>query len=135
MSLSESFSKKHVKKWIDGWNNHDIKTVLSMYSKNIEFSSPKIKIVFPDRNVSKINNKKDLEDYWSKALKNNFPSLKLTDKEVLVHNNKIILEYYATLDCKHKTSVIEKFERDRGMITKSDVFYSAEEKMKRALPT
>ncbi|WP_458721606.1 hypothetical protein [Candidatus Nitrosocosmicus sp. R] len=76
-----------------------------------------------------------MEEYWSKALKNNFPSLKFTDKEVLGHNNKIILEYYATLDCMHKTSAIEKFERDRGMITKSDVFYGAEEKMKRALPT
>ena len=48
-------------------------------------------------------------------------------KEVIVHNNKIILEYYATLDDKHKTSVIEKFEFNNGLITKSDVFYGAEE--------
>ena len=98
-----------------------------MYSENIEFSSPKIKIVFPDLNVSKINTRKDLEEYWSKALKNNFPNLKFTTKDVLVHNNKIILEYYATLDDKHKTSVIEKFEINNRLITKSDVFYGAEE--------
>ena len=127
MSISETFANQHMKKWIDGWNNHDIKTVLSMYSENIEFSSPKIKIVFPDYNTSKINNKKDLEEYWTKALKNNFPSLKFMAKDVLVHNNKIILEYYATLDGKHKTSVIEKFEINDGLITKSDVFYGAEE--------
>ena len=127
MSLSESFTNQHMKKWIEGWNTNDIKTVLSMYSENIEFSSPKIKIVFPDRNISKIKNKKDLEEYWSKALKNNFPGLKFTVKEVIVHNNKIILEYYATLDDKHKTSVIEKFEFNNGLITKSDVFYGAEE--------
>ncbi len=127
MSLSETFANQHMKKWIDGWNNHEIKTVLSMYSENIEFSSPKIKIVFPERKVSKINNKKDLEGYWSKALKNNFPSLRFTAKEVLVHNNKIILEYYATLDGEHKTSVIEKFEFKDGLITKSNVFYGAEE--------
>lgn len=99
-----------------------------MYSENIEFSSPKIKIVFPDRNISKIKTKKDLEGYWSHGLKNNFPSLNFTVKEVIVHNNKIILEYYATLDDQHKTSVIEKFELNNGLITKTDdVFYGAEE--------
>src|ERR1051325_2271162 len=127
MSLSETFANQHVKKWINGWNNHDIQTILSMYSENIEFSSPKIKSVFPDRNISKIDNKKVLEEYWSKALKNNFPNLKFTAKEVFVHDNKIILEYYATLDGKQKTSVIEKFEFNNGMIIKSDVFYGAEE--------
>ena len=45
MSISEAYANQHIKKWIEGWNNHDIKTVLSMYSENIEFSSPKIKIV------------------------------------------------------------------------------------------
>lgn len=127
MSISEAYANQHIKKWIEGWNNHDIKAVLSMYSENIEFSSPKIKIVFPYLNASKINNRKDLEEYWSKALKNNFPRLKFTTKDVLVHNNKIILEYYAMLDDKHKTSVIEKFEINNGLITRSDVFYGAEE--------
>jgi hypothetical protein len=46
MSLSETFANQHMKKWIDGWNNHEIKTVLSMYSENIEFSSPKSKLYF-----------------------------------------------------------------------------------------
>jgi len=60
----------HVKRWIEAWNKHDLQTVLSMYSEEIEFSSPKIKAVFPERTTSKIKNKKDLEAYWSKALKN-----------------------------------------------------------------
>lgn len=98
-----------------------------MYSENIEFSSPKIKIVFPDRNTIKINSKKDLEIYWSEALKNNFPNLKFTTKEVLVCGNTIIREYYATLDGKHKTSVIEKLEFKAELITKSAVYYGAEE--------
>ena len=129
MALSESFVNQHVKNWIDGWNKHDIKTVLSMYSENIEFSSPKVKVVFPDRTSSKINNKKELEEYWSKALKNNFPSLNFMPKEVLIQENKILLEYYATLDGKHRTSVIEKFEfQDQdGLIIKSSVFYGSEE--------
>ena len=46
MDYSESFAKAHVEKWINAWNNHDLKTVLSLYSDNIEFSSPKSKSCF-----------------------------------------------------------------------------------------
>ncbi len=84
MYISETFASEHVKKWIGAWNNHDLKTVLSMYSESIEFSSPKIKVVFPERNISKINNKKDLEEYWSTA-QNIFPSITFTPKEAIVH--------------------------------------------------
>ena len=80
MALSESFVNQHVKNWIYGWNNHDIKTVLSMYSENIEFSSPKVKAVFPEHTSSKMSNQKELEEYWLKALKNDFPSLNLTPR-------------------------------------------------------
>ena len=61
------------------------------------------------------------------ALKNNFPSLRFTAKEVVIQGNKILLEYYATLDGKHRTSVIEKFEFQDELITKSNVFYGSEE--------
>ena len=38
-----------------------------------------------------------------------------------------IFEYYATLDGKSKTSVIEKFEFEDGLIIKSSVFYGSDE--------
>lgn len=127
MSISETFANQHVKEWIDGWNNHDIQKVLSLYSDTVEFTSPKIKVVFPDRTSSKVSNKKELEEYWSKALKDNFPTLKFTPKEVMIQDNKIFLEYYATLDGKHRTLVLEKFEFQDGLITKSNVYYGADE--------
>jgi hypothetical protein len=43
MNYSESFVKEHIGKWVNAWNNHDLKAVLSMYSDDIEFSSPKVK--------------------------------------------------------------------------------------------
>ena len=49
MDYSESFVKEHIEKWVNAWNNHDLKAVLSMYSDDIEFSSPKVKVVFPER--------------------------------------------------------------------------------------
>jgi ketosteroid isomerase-like protein len=127
MDYSESFAKTHVEKWINAWNNHDLKNVLSLYSDNIEFSSPKIKVVFPERKSSIVTNKSELEEYWTKALKN-FPRLHFIPKQTVIQGNVCIFEYYATLDGENKTSVIEKFEfQDDGLVKKSSVFYGAEE--------
>lgn len=120
--VSESFAKEHVNKWIDAWNKRDIKAVLAMYSENIEFSSPKVKLVLPQMQ-SIITNKKDLEHYWTSALQNNYPKLKFIPKEITVQGDMCILEYYSMLDGKTKTSVIEKFEFKDGLIVKSGVFY------------
>ncbi len=56
--LSDLFIKAHIKRWTNAWNK-DLKTVLSMFTDNIQFSSPKIKIVLPELNSEKIDNKKD----------------------------------------------------------------------------
>ena len=124
---SESFVKEHIDKWINAWNNHDLKTVLSMYSDDIEFSSPKIKAVFPERKLSKVTNKQELEQYWTKALKH-YPNLYFIPKQTISQGNLCIFEYFAILDGKNKTSVIEKFEfQDDGLVRKSSGFYGAEE--------
>ena len=52
-----------------GWNNHEIKTVFLWMWKILQFSSPKIRIVFPEHKLSKRNNKKDYNENWSKAIK------------------------------------------------------------------
>ena len=125
--VSQAFAKEHVEKWITAWNNHDLKTLLSMYSEDIQFSSPKIRAVLPGRNSSKLNNKKELEEYWSLALKEKYPNLRFESKDLIVHNNIIILEYYASLNTVDRTLVIEKFEFENNKIIKSSVFYGAEE--------
>jgi hypothetical protein len=108
----------------------DLKTVLSMYSDDIEFSSPKIKVVFPERKLSKVTNKSELEEYWTKALKN-YPNLHFISKQTILQGNICIFEYYAILDGENKTSVIEKFEfqDDEGLVRKSSGFYGAEESL------
>jgi ketosteroid isomerase-like protein len=129
MDHSESFVREHVEKWVNAWNNHDIKTVLSMYSDDIEFSSPKIKAVFPEWKLSKITNKSELEQYWTKALKG-YPNLHFIPKQTILQGDLCILEYYAILDGKNKISVIEKFEfQDDGLVKRSSVFYGAEEEL------
>ena len=50
MPITEFFAKDHVDKWIKAWNTHNLKAILSLYSEDIEFRSPKIKIVYPRYN-------------------------------------------------------------------------------------
>ncbi len=99
-----------------------------MYSDDIEFSSPKIKVVYPERKLSRVTNKRELEEYWTEALKK-YPNLHFTPVQIISQGNVCVFEYYATLDDKNKrTSLIEKFEfQDDGLINKSSGFYGAEE--------
>src|SRR6476469_9436738 len=99
--ISDSFAKEHIQRWINAWNNKDLETVLSMFTEDIEFFSPKIKVITPEFNSEKVNNKQDLKHYWSTA-KEKITSLHFTPKEYFIKGNICILEYVATFDGKTK---------------------------------
>jgi ketosteroid isomerase-like protein len=67
MILSQDFISNHIKPWINAWNSKDIELILSLYSDNIEFSSPKIKKLFSDYDTNIIKDKDSLKKiffYW-----------------------------------------------------------------------
>jgi predicted ester cyclase len=125
MEIDDTFAKEHIHKWTKAWNDHNIKEVLSLYSENISFSSPKIKSVYPNK-TSIITNKKDLEEYFCAGLKK-FPMLHFTPIDYFLKNKKVILEYNATPDNKIQWYVIEKFEfNNDGLIERSGVYYAGQ---------
>lgn len=126
MAITHAFAKDHINRWINAWNNHDLDALLSMYSEKIQFSSPKIKTIFPNRKYSKLSNKKELKEYWTLALER-FPNLKFEAKELIIHNDVIIFEYFAALNGVDSILVIEKFEFENNTIVQSSVFYGAED--------
>jgi ketosteroid isomerase-like protein len=63
--ISEEFIKAHIDRWGAAWNSRDLKTVLAMYCDDVEFSSPKIRVVLPDKKESTVSGKAELEQYWS----------------------------------------------------------------------
>ena len=129
MEIDDRFAKEHIRKWIRAWNDHNLREVISLYSENISFSSPKIKSVYPNRDSSTITSKKDLEEYFSSGLKK-FPMLHFTPIDYFLKNYKLVLEYNATPDKKIQWSVIEKFTFDNdALIEKSTVYYGAEDRM------
>ena len=125
--MDDTFVKEHIRRWTKAWNDHNIKEVLSLYSENILFSSPKVKSVHPNRTSATITNKKDLEEYFSLGL-SKFSGLQFTPVDYFIKDQKVIFEYYGAPDNKIQWSVIEKFEfNGNGLITKSSVYYGAED--------
>lgn len=59
--------------WLQAWNSHDLDTILEHYSEQIDFVSPIIQQMGIDA-TGRISNKKDLRDYFSKALQK-YPDL------------------------------------------------------------
>lgn len=111
MEIDNRFAKEHIYKWTRAWNDHNLREVISLYSENITFSSPKIKSVYPNRDSTTITNKKDLEGYFSSGLKK-FPMLQFMPIDYFLKNHKVVLEYNATPDQKIQWPVIEKFTFD-----------------------
>jgi hypothetical protein len=121
--LSESFAKEHVERWINAWNNRDLETVLSMFTENIEFYSPKIKVITPKFESEMVNNKNDLKHYWSTALQK-LGRIHFAPKEFFIKGNTCVLEYVATFDGKTKFLAIEKSEfNEYDLIYKASAFY------------
>ena len=121
--ISDSFAKEHIERWINAWNNKDLETVLSMFTEDIEFSSPKIKLITPQFNSEKVDNKQNLKHYWSTALQK-LTSLHFTPKDYFIKGNICVLEYIATFDGKSKFLSIEKSEfNDDNKIYKASAFY------------
>jgi len=121
--ISDSFAKEHIERWINAWNNKDLETVLSMITEDIEFSSPKIKLITPQFNSEKVDNKQNLKHYWSTALQK-LTSLHFTPKDYFIKGNICVLEYIATFDGKSKFLSIEKSEfNDDNKIYKASAFY------------
>lgn len=124
--ISDSFAKEHIERWINAWNNKDLETVLSMFADNIEFYSPKIKVITPEFNSGKVNNKQDLKHYWSSAL-DKITSLHFTPKEYYIKADTCVLEYIATFDEKSTFLSIEKFEfNEDNLIGKASAFYGSQ---------
>ena len=77
--MEKSFIEDHIDKWTKAWNDHDIKSIISLYAGNIEFSSLKIGLLMPEKTTASqnqlmITNKQDLQKYFGIGL-TRFPRL------------------------------------------------------------
>lgn len=79
------------KDWIDSWNSHDIDTIMSHYSDDIEFTSPFV-IKLMGNEDGTIRDKELLRDYFLKGL-SAYPELQFELIDVLPGVQSITLYY------------------------------------------
>ena len=125
-SISYEFGKDYVEKWVKAWNDHDLNAILSSYAEELEFSSPKIRMILGDNRNNTIHSKGELNTYFSAGLER-FPNLKFKIIGFTVGDNKVILEYSANLDGISLVNVVEKFEFQNELVIKSGVYYGIEQ--------
>ena len=128
-SISYEFAKDHVEKWVKGWNDHNLSAIMSSYAEELEFSSPKIRMILGENRNDTIRSKVELNTYFSAGLER-FPNLKFKIIGFTVGGNKVILEYSANLNGKSLVNVVEKFEFQNELVIKSGVYYGIEQTLK-----
>ncbi len=122
--ISEEFVRGHVDRWLRAWNSRDLAAVLAMYSDDVEFTSPKIRLVMPEKRKGTIKGKKELERYWSLALQK-YKELRFTPVAFAVNDNGECFFEYVSLLNGQESPVVEKFQfsGDGHTIVKSSAFY------------
>jgi ketosteroid isomerase-like protein len=128
LGISKEFVQEHIDRWVRAWNSRDLAAVLAMYSDDVEFASPKIKVVMPEKSEGRVKGKKELEKYWSLALQKHH-ELHFTPVAFAINNdnNECFFEYSSLLNGQ-KTLVVEKFQLSDskdGLIVRSSAFYGA----------
>lgn len=67
LPLDRNAAENFARDWLSAWNDRDIERILSHYSEEIIFHSPRIAKVM-GKDILSVFGKKVLRDYWTKAL-------------------------------------------------------------------
>lgn len=107
------------REWVKAWNDHDLEAILSHYSEDIVFHSPRIRIV-TGRDVDTVFGKAALRDYWGAALER-LRNLYFEIDQVLVGSDALTILYTN----ERSQHVAETFIfGDRGKVVRSIAAYA-----------
>ncbi|MBW7909447.1 MAG: nuclear transport factor 2 family protein [Kiritimatiellae bacterium] len=65
--ITREFAVKFAEHWIESWNSHDLKQILSHYTEDLEMSSPYI-VQIAGEASGMLKGKEAVGAYWAKAL-------------------------------------------------------------------
>ena len=117
-SIDRKFAERFAQEWIEAWNSHDLDRILSHYSDDFEFSSPRIVELMGER-TGRLIGKSAIRPYWAKALAGT-PDLKFELHTILTGIDSVVL-YYKTSTGRLAAEVFEFDER--GIVRKSAAHY------------
>jgi ketosteroid isomerase-like protein len=106
------------REWIEGWNAHDLDTILSHYTDDFELTTPFIVTLMNDPSGT-LKGKARIREYWARGLER-FPDLKFELVDVYVGVRSLVICYRAILG-KVATEVL--FFDEAGLVSRSAVHY------------
>ena len=89
--ISPEKARRIAKVWIDSWNSHDLDSILSHYSEDVELTSP-IVIKLLGQESGTVRGKDALRGYFEKGLAA-YPDLRFEMLEVFAGVGGIVLYY------------------------------------------
>ena len=91
MRLNPAFAEDFARAWVQAWNDRDLGAILSHYSEDIVFHSPRIDGILKN-GAAFVAGKAALEAYWAEALAR-APSLFFELDEILIGSNAMTVLY------------------------------------------
>lgn len=67
MPVTAEFARAFARDWTQAWNDHDLDAILEHYAEDVDFHSPRIRLVL-GREADRVVGKAALRVYWSRAL-------------------------------------------------------------------
>src|SRR5262245_14610766 len=116
--IDRNFAERFAQEWVDAWNSHDLDRILSHYSDDFAFSSPRIVELMGEPTGTLIG-KSAIRPYWAKALALT-PDLRFELHTILTGIDSLVLYYKSSAG----RLAAEAFEFDeRGIVRKSAAHY------------
>jgi ketosteroid isomerase-like protein len=117
-----ALNKQIALKWINAFNEHDLKKLLKLYSEDAIHFSPKLKIIHPETE-GWIMGKAALEKWWGDAFKK-LPSLNYQLENLVISDDQILMEYLRKTSGEPDMMIAEILEISNKKIVKSRVYHS-----------
>jgi limonene-1,2-epoxide hydrolase len=114
-------NKAIAKKWMQGFNEHNVENILSLYDDNAQHFSPKLKIRKPETH-GLIIGKEQMRAWWKDAFER-LPTLKYDPVKFTADEEQVFMEYTRLVDGEEPMSVAEVIEIKDGKIVASRVYH------------
>ena len=109
-------------RWISEWNRKGVEAVLSQFSENVVFTSPRAKAVVGS---SRIEGKSSLREYWTKAI-DRIQTIHFTLDYVISDGDRIGIVYIAEIDARRMRCVEFMVFGADGLVREGEAMHGIE---------
>jgi ketosteroid isomerase-like protein len=115
-------TKVFADRWISDWNRKDVEAVLSHFSEDVIFTSPRAKAVLGS---PKAEGKSRLREYWTKAI-GQIQTIRFTLDYVIGDKDRMGIVYIAEIDGRRVRSVEFLVFGPDGLVREGEAMHGVE---------